>query len=302
MESDIRLASFQWLKEQTMIYGDVLPRKLLENGFYYQGQRVTLIGPSGIWKPKIFDTIPLSITTAPQGPYDDSPFEGGLLRYCYRGEDRYHRDNVGLREAMTRQVPMIYFFGIVPGKYLAVWPVYIVQDYPESLSFTVAADEPSSLIAVKQENGYNLLSDDYTSARRQYLTTTIQYRLHQRSFREKVLQAYREQCTFCRLRHVSLLDAAHIIADGDDMGDPVVINGLSLCKIHHAAFDTNIIGVSPDYAIKVREDILRETDGPMLKHGIQELQDSKIILPKDKRLWPDRERLSIRYEKFRHAV
>ena len=302
MENEIRLASFNWLKENTDIYGDVLPRKLLESGFYYQGQRVTLIGPSGIWKPKVFEIIPLSITTVYNGPYDDSFTRDDLLKYSYRGTDIHHRDNAGLREAMKRQVPLIYFHGVVPGKYLAVWPVYIVQDHPDTLSFIVAADEPRSLENARQNPAEFTLADDYTLAKRQYLTATVRYRLHQKSFREKVLQAYREQCAFCRLKHVPLLDAAHIIADGDEKGDPVVVNGLSLCKIHHAAFDANIIGVSPDYEIKIREDILRETDGPMLKHGIQELQGQQMILPSSRQLWPDQDRLSIRYEKFRHAV
>jgi len=299
MEQAIRLAAFQWLEEQTARYGDVLPRKLLENGFDYQGRRVTLIGPAGIWKPKVFESIPLSITTVYNGPYDDVFTPGGLLRYSYRGTaaDRNHRDNAGLRQAMTRQVPLIYFHGVVPGKYLAVWPVYIVQDHPESLSFSVAVDEPQAL----QASAPNQLADDYASARRQYQTSITRVRLHQKSFRERVLTAYHEQCAFCRLRHANLLDAAHIIGDRDEMGDPVVSNGLSLCKIHHAAFDANILGVSPDYIIQVREDILLETDGPMLKHGIQELQDLKIILPSTRREWPDRDRLAVRYDQFRHA-
>jgi putative restriction endonuclease len=44
---------------------------------------------------------------------------------------------------------------------------------------------------------------------------------------------------------------------------PEVSNGLSLCKIHRAAFDRGIIGIRPDYAIEVREDALKEVDGPM---------------------------------------
>ncbi|MBK9358459.1 MAG: HNH endonuclease [Bacteroidales bacterium] len=66
----------------------------------------------------------------------------------------------------------------------------------------------------------------------------------------------------CNLKHRELLDAAHIIADKDDMGEPIIKNGLALCKIHHAAFDQNILGIDPDYKIKIREDILMETDGP----------------------------------------
>jgi len=301
MEDQIRIASFQWMREQTNIYGDVLPRTLLEKGFEFGGHRVTVVGPSGIWKPQMFEQIPLSVTTTYNGPYEDSFTKEGFLYYRYRGTDPFHRDNVGLREAMKKQVPLIYFHSIVPGKYLAVWPVYIIQDNPERLAFTLAADELSSVEHFLHQSPENIIADDAEYAKRSYITSTIKNRLHQKSFRERVLQAYKEQCTFCKLKHTQLLDAAHIISDGEELGDPVVVNGLSLCKIHHAAFDTNIIGVTPDYVIKVREDILLETDGPMLKYGIQELQNQKIILPNNKNMWPDRDRLSIRYAKFREV-
>ena len=84
-------------------------------------------------------------------------------------------------------------------------------------------------------------------------------------------------------------------------GEPVIPNGLSLCKIHHAAFDSNIIGVTPDYQIIVRGDILRELDGPMLKYGLQEMHKQKIILPAKKAHWPDRKRLEIRFNKFKEV-
>jgi putative restriction endonuclease len=301
MEDQIRIAAFQWLKEQTNIYGEVLPRVLLEKGFDYCGQRVTLVGPSGIWKPRMFERIPLSLTTTYDGPYEDSFTKDGFLNYRYRGSDPLQRDNVGLREAMKKQIPLIYFHSIVKGKYLAVWPVYIIQDNPKSLLFTVAADELSSVENFLHKSPNDVMADDGEYAKRNYITATVKTRLHQKSFRERVLQAYKEQCTFCKLKHTQLLDAAHIISDGEMFGDPIVVNGLSLCKIHHAAFDANIIGVTPDYLIKVREDILLESDGPMLKHGIQELQNQKLILPNHKNLWPDRDRLSIRYDKFRQA-
>ena len=56
--------------------------------------------------------------------------------------------------------------------------------------------------------------------------------------------AYDGKCCICRLKHVELLDAAHIISDGQPMGQPVVPNGLSMCKIHRAAFDSRIFGLS----------------------------------------------------------
>lgn len=299
MEELIRLSAFEWLKEQVTLHGDILPRSVLEKGFLYNNERVTLIGPQGIWKPRIFDKVPISITTVCNGPYDDSLSDDGSFTYRYRGTDPFHRDNVGLREAMKKQVPLIYFFGVVPSKYLAVWPVYIVSDNPNTLSFTVVADDMASIQKHLVSGTANIASDDAHSAIRRYITTEVKNRLHQKSFRERVLLAYEQQCAFCRLKHTLLLDAAHIIPDSEELGDPIVTNGLSLCKIHHAAFDSNIIGVTPDYKIEVREDILRETDGPMLKHGIQEFQNTKIILPHDKNSWPDRERLSIKYSRFK---
>ena len=100
---------FQWLTKQVTDFGDVIPRKLLEQGFYLDNQRVTLIGASGIWNPRVFERVPISITTTYGGPYDDAFTPDDLLQYRHRGTDIYHRDNRGLREAMEKRIPLIYF-------------------------------------------------------------------------------------------------------------------------------------------------------------------------------------------------
>jgi len=41
-----------------------------------------------------------------------------------------------------------------------------------------------------------------------------------------------------------LLDAAHIIPDNMPEGKSTIENGLSLCKLHHSAYDAFIIGVT----------------------------------------------------------
>ena len=103
----------------------------------------------------------------------------------------------------------------------------------------------------------------------------------------------------CKLKHRELLDAAHIIPDSDPLGEPVIKNGLSLCKLHHAAFDKNIFGIKPEYIIEIREDILKEKDGSMLLHGLQGLHEKRIILPGKEELNPDRELLEKRYKMFK---
>jgi putative restriction endonuclease len=292
----IRIKALDWLSDQVDIHGDVLDRRLLEEGFDIQGQRVPLISPQGIFKPQIM-TLPLSITTSPVSPYDDAFSEKGILHYRYRGTDPKHRDNVGLRQVFEQKRLLVYFHGIVPGRYMAVWPVYIVGDDPSSLTFTIVVEEASSLVVEPFP-----LTDETTDIRRAYLTTTVRQRLHQRAFRERVLGAYRSQCAFCRLRHRELLDAAHIIPDRAPEGKPVISNGIALCKLHHAAFDSFMIGVSPDYVIRVREDILEEEDGPVLLHGLQGLHNKQLVLPSPQANWPDPELLDWRYERFLKAA
>jgi putative restriction endonuclease len=80
-----------------------------------------------------------------------------------------------------------------------------------------------------------------------------------------------------------------------------VPNGLALCKLHHAAYDRNILGIKPDRIIEIRLDILRESDGPMLQHGLQGFQGRLIHTPRSRNLWPRPDLLAERYELFRKA-
>ena len=293
----VRLAAFEWLSEQVKAHADeVLPRTLLLRGFEFSGERVPLVSPRGIHIPRILD-FPLSVTTAPNSPYRDVITEEGFILYKYFGNDPQHRDNVGLRQAMERQLPLVYFHGLVPGSYLAVWPAYVVDDNPGALEFKVAVDESR---VVESHAGRMVHEDD--RSRKAYITRETRFRLHQRTFRERVLRAYREQCALCKLRHRELLDAAHIIPDSEEHGQATVNNGISLCKLHHAAFDNFLIGITPDFKVEVSRSILEETDGPTLEHCLKEIHDSSIILPGDEAHWPDRDFLSQRYSEFSNAA
>src|SRR5690606_30617152 len=106
------------------------------------------------------------------------------------------------------------------------------------------------------------------------------------------------RCALCRLRHRELLDAAHILPDREPEGEPRVPNGLALCKLHHAAFDGYLITVDPDYRVRVRRDVLAEEDGPMLRHGLQEVHGQRIVTPRQRDLRPDRDLLAWRLERF----
>jgi putative restriction endonuclease len=181
-------------------------------------------------------------------------------------------------------------------------PVTILEDRPEALSCLVAV-EPAYGLAGAGARWAPAGAEGTESILgvRRYITAVVNRRLHQASFRERVVAAYKGTCTLCRLHHRELLGAAHIIPDSQPGGDPVVPNGLSLCKIHHAAYDLDILGISPDYVVHVRRDILEEVDGPMLTHGLQGLDRGRLLLPGRHADRPDPERLDRRFERFLKA-
>lgn len=292
------MAAFDWLKGQVARLGDVLPRQLLAAGFQLNGARIPLLGPQGIFKPKALNIAPLSLTTSPNSPYSDAFGSDELLRYSYRGPDPQHPDNVGLRFAMERKLPLVYFHGIAVGKYVGAWPVLVVRDNPKDLVFTVAVEDMKNLGAEARASG-GVTHEDLDAMKRRYATSLVKTRLHQKKFRERVLEAYRHQCAFCRLRHSELLDAAHIIPDSDPAGEPAVRNGLALCSLHHGAFDQYFLGLRPDLVLEVRPDILREKDGPTMVHAIQALHGLRMEPPRRMEWQPEPKLVRMKYELFR---
>ena len=122
-------------------------------------------------------------------------------------------------------------------------------------------------------------------------------RLHQGRFRGLVLPAYRDRCAICRLKEIRLLDAAHIVADSEPEGAASVTNGLSLCTIHHRAFDQDLVGVSPDYQVHVSRRLRDEADGPMLDL-LKGFHGTSIVLPERRSRRPDPDRLAARFGRF----
>jgi putative restriction endonuclease len=307
----IRASAFSFLDDQRARHGDAVPWSVLHAGFTFSGRRVPLIAQQGIFKPAVLD-LPLTIrTTAPEEgkapPYEDGMGPDGLLRYRYRGTDPAHYQNVWLRRAMQLHVPLVYLFGVVEGQYLPAYPVYIVRDDPRLLTFHVAVDDralaardvAASASSLAESPPYE---EHEQELRRNYVTRVTLHRLHQETFRQRVLRAYRARCAICRLKHTELLEAAHILPDGHPRGEPIVPNGLALCRLHHAAFDRYIIGIRADLVIEVRRDVLEEHDGPMLRFGLQEIDGQRLLIPNAARQRPREEFLDERYALFKKTA
>ena len=133
---------------------------------------------------------------------------------------------------------------------------------------------------------------------RSYAEQLLRTRLHQPLFRARVMRAYATTCSICRLKHADLLDAAHIFADSDVDGMARVTNGLALCKINHAAYDRNLLGITPDYEVRIDTELLKEVDGPMLRYGLQDMHGQKLTLPARSSERPARNSLARRFAEF----
>ena len=297
IDERFRAAAFAHLRTLQLRTGG--PTRLDEMSFVFEGESFPLRNrQQGIYKPRILDAA-LSISTAyaprPElRPYDDSPGPDGYLRYKWRedaGPDHYTTRS--LRIALREERPMIWFHGIAPGLYQPVFPVWLVDEEPLERQFVVAVD------AIQQER-WALAEVVDLDSRRRYAESATRVKLHQPLLRTRVLHAYESLCAICRLRYRQLLDAAHIRPDSKG-GEPIVPNGISLCKLHHSAYDSNLLGIDPDYRVQIRHDVLDDSDGPTLRHSIQEVHESRLSLPRQRKARPDRDLLAERFEVFRQA-
>jgi len=264
--------------------------------FRFDGEAFALLDRQrGIRSPAGWDAA-LSIMTVwrPDGaqrPYEDGDGSDGLIRYMWRGDDPDHPENRALRSAMNAEVPLIWFYGVGPGWFEPRFPVFLLAEEVERRRFVLDLDVARGLItpgAVVEEQ------------LRRYIVRETRQRLHQPVFRAQVMRAYGIRCAVCALGHAELLDAAHIVPDRHEAGIASVRNGLSLCKIHHAAYDNGILGIRPDLVVQIRADLLDEIDGPMLRHGLQDRHGQKLMtIPRSRREHPDRELLEQQYMVFR---
>lgn len=266
-------------------------RDFLRQGVDVGDRRVPLIDQSrGIWNPSVLLGT-LSVMTSLEArrtrEYEDSvDLSTGTVTYSYQtGEGGPNRK---LRTAAELRLPIIYFTKVSPNWYTAAFPVYV-------------SDDPSARRVYLSMERVELFGDDAMPSaqpERSYVERRMWQRVHQPAFRGLVMSAYAERCAVCALGHPSLLDAAHIMGDKHELGAPRTPNGLALCKLHHSAYDRNLMGITPDYRIRIARHLMKEVDGPMLRHGLQEMHGSALLLPHRARDKPDRELLARRYADF----
>jgi putative restriction endonuclease len=292
-DESLRSSCFASLDVLCAKHGVDIPYKGgLDQGFPYRGARIPFLSRfKGIHRAAAQEgPAALSINTSASSPYEDEEIADGFL-YAYRSGSVDQPDNKALRAALTLQTPLVYFVATRPGWYKPLYPCFVIADDPAARRVLVS---PGRMAGPLDEREPILVDDPLE---RKYAVRETRVRLHQARFRGQILVAYSSRCAICRLRETRLLDAAHIVGDLEQRGDPLIANGLSLCSIHHRAFDQDLVGVASDYKVHVARRLLDDDDGPMLEL-LKTFHEKQIELP-TKRTWrPDRERLALRFERF----
>jgi putative restriction endonuclease len=302
----IRQAALRWLDDIKRKYPDgEIPARAMQTfsvpELPEEQKLIYVRSPAGngIWKPKPMQACLSLLTVHKQNHYNDNyDPDLGVVHYSYRSQGGYtHSDNRSLRLAMEFNLPVLYFRAIDKGWYQADM-VRVVDEAPDKNGVTLQVIEQMLTLNIPTDKVHD--KADIPAQPSRYRTAEAQIRLHQNHFRGQVMRAYKTRCAVCRLQQRGLLDAAHIIPYAQE-GESKVSNGLSLCRIHHGAYDHNILGIDQDYKIHIRRDILEEKDGPMLEHGFKEMDQEHIYQPTKKSDKPDRDNLKQRYDQFRAA-
>ncbi len=299
MDTDvaIRQAAFDACADLVRRWPDGVPASEIRRGFVYRDQVVALRSQTGIFRPRVMRGGALSISTVvpKSGPprYDDEiASDESFFVYRYRDNGPQSFDNRLLRQAYRDQSPLIYFRGIAHALYEILWPCFITGDDPVGGFVSVEVGVPATDLAELRSEAVD----------RRYVMRAVRQRLHQHQFRKMVLHAYAERCTICRLRETRLLQAAHIVPDRDERGYAEVPNGLSLCSIHHGAFDANLLAITPDLSVELAPRLLDEKDGPMLEQGFKAFHGARITAPRREVDRPALAYLEERYAAFRRAA
>ena len=137
------------------------------------------------------------------------------------------------------------------------------------------------LTRLLEEEPQALEGFDQESPERQNILTSVSRWARDRNFRNRVLTAYGNQCSVCRLQF-RLVQAAHIVPVNFPDSNDLTSNGLALCPTDHIAYDRGLLGISPEYRILINQTKLDEIRHQGLNGGEESLlakASNSLFLP-----------------------
>lgn len=293
-------SAFKAVKRLQKIYGDEIPWREITKGFEHSGEKIFLASAAnGIFKPKEMVVGLLSIkTTVPKNNgiarYDDGQLGEGVYKYAFENSSNGNDRNHYLFHAYNNKTPFIYFHGVVPGVYQAIWPCFVHKINESNHYVEIVVGHTNAINEL--ETHYNMPSE----IEAKYYAVEAKRRGHQAVFSRMIMSAYKEKCALTKLSVRQLLEAAHIIPDSEN-GPQTVNNGIAMSRIHHKAYDSNLLGIDADYKIHIRQDDRIILGDYFAGVCFSELSGKTIWLPRDKSLRPDPDFLDQRFQEFKRG-
>ena len=108
----------------------------------------------------------------------------------------------------------------------------------------------------------------------------INTRIGQDLFRSAVLASYDNRCCITGIPVPALLNASHIMPWSEHREQRLnPSNGLALNTLHDRAFDKGLITVTPDYRVKVSEELREKVKEPKKLDFINKYDGKRIAIP-----------------------
>lgn len=151
---------------------------------------------------------------------------------------------------------------------------------PELLSeylFNVSALHGAGFIdsEISLLNDLNSAADDaidkISNQDRKTIVSTIVKKYRATDFRRRVLAAYEHRCAVCGVQ-LKLIDAAHIIPVAAPSSNDQTNNGVALCKLHHFAYDRNLISFNEQYKVEISSSEIAKLASENKTGGVEDFQ------------------------------
>jgi len=133
-----------------------------------------------------------------------------------------------------------------------------------------------------------------TFGKEKYSVTHTKYK-RDANFAKKVYEAYDNKCAMCGLG-LGLIEGAHIIPHANEKGTDDITNGISLCVLHHKAYDNSLIYFDENYLIKINKDKIKYLEEMGFDSGYRkfiELAFDTIKLPENYLHYPNKSNIEI---------
>jgi putative restriction endonuclease len=123
--------------------------------------------------------------------------------------------------------------------------------YLENLKNIHLLDDTELLALVNESDSLNANNlDGFADFPEGHLTITHTRYKRDPRFKSIVYEAYKNKCAMCSIG-LELIEAAHIVPHSHEKGTDVIGNGISLCALHHTAYDRSLIYFDTDFNILI---------------------------------------------------